>query len=309
MILPTGVTTYRLFDPLFARCLSQPPRKTAVVFPCSAEALGGAMEAARHGLITPILIGPAETMRALAKQHEIDLTDAVLEDIETPLAATRRAAVLARDCQVDLLMKGSLHTDELMSVIVSREAGLRTARRVSHSFVMDIPSYPKLLHITDAAVNISPDLETKRDIVQNCIDLARALGIIRPKVAILSAVETVTPGIPSTADAAALVAMSKSGEITGADVEGPLAFDNAISAAAAKIKGIISNVAGSPDILLVPGIEAGNILFKALQYLAGGRPAGVVLGAKVPLVLTSRADAAATRLVSVAVACACAPTR
>ncbi len=192
-------------------------------------------------------------------------------------------------------MKGSLHTDELMSVIVSRDAGLRTERRISHSFVMDIPTYPKLLHITDAAVNIAPDLKTKRDIAQNCIDLARALGVERPKMAVLSAVETVTPGIASTSDAAALVGMSKSGEITGGEIEGPLAFDNAISAEAAKIKGIISNVAGSPDILLVPDIEAGNILFKALQYLAGGRPAGVVLGARVPIVLTSRADDAETR--------------
>jgi phosphate acetyltransferase len=307
MSATTHVTS--LFDPLFAYCRNQPPRRAAVVFPCSAEALGGAMKAARHGLISPIVIGPGETIRALAEQHEIDLEGARFEEAKTPLEAALRAVALAREGRADLLMKGSLHTDELMKVIVSRDIGLRTNRRISHSFVMDIPTYPKLLHITDAAVNIAPDLKTKRDIAQNCIDLARALGVERPNVAVLSAVETVTPGIPSTADAAQLVAMSKSGEITGGEIEGPLAFDNAISAEAAKIKGLTSHIAGSPDILVVPGIEAGNILFKALQYLAGGRPAGVVLGARVPVVLTSRADDAATRLVSVVVACASAPGR
>lgn len=267
------------------------------------------MEATRHGLISPVIVGPATAILKLAEEHGIDVAGAVFEDAKTPLESALRAAALARDGKVDLLMKGSLHTDELMSVLVSRDAGLRTSRRISHSFVMDIPSYPRLLHITDAAVNIAPNLKTKRDIAQNCIDLACALGVERPKVAILSAVETVTPGIPSTADAAALVEMAKSAEISGGEIEGPLAFDNAISAEAAKIKGIISNIAGSPDILLVPDIEAGNILFKALQYLAGGRPAGVVLGARVPIVLTSRADDAATRLVSVVVACASAVGR
>lgn len=295
--------TYRLFDPLLAICHARGPRPGAIVYPCSAEAIGGAMDSARLGLIRPILVGPESQIRALADVHQIDLTGAVFEAAETPLEATRRAAALVGEGRVTLLMKGSLHTDELMSVVVSRDAGLRTGRRISHSFVMDIPSYPKLLHITDAAINIAPDLKTKRDIAQNCIDLAHALGVKRPKLAILSAVETVTPGLPATADAAALCEMAKRGEITGAELNGPLAFDNAISAEAARIKGIVSSVAGAPDILLVPGIEAGNILFKALCYLAGARAAGVVLGAKVPVVLTSRADDATTRLVSTIVAC------
>lgn len=296
-------TTYRLFDPLLAICHAHGPRATAVVYPCSGEAIGGAMDSAHLGLIRAILVGPEPQIRALADANQIDLTGASFETAATPIEAARRAAALVGEGRASLLMKGSLHTDELMSVVVSREAGLRLDRRISHSFVMDIPAYPKLLHITDAAVNIAPDLKTKRDIAQNCIDLARILGVERPKVAILSAVETVTPGLPATADAAALCLMAERGEITGAELNGPLAFDNAISAEAARLKGIVSSVAGSPDILLVPGIEAGNILFKALCYLAGGRAAGVVLGARVPIVLTSRADDATTRLVSTMVAC------
>ena len=300
------MTTYRLYDPLLAICQERGPRPAAVVYPCSAEAIAGAMDSARLGLIRPILVGPAQQIRALAEANQIALTGATFEPAATPNEAARRAAALVGEGLVSLLMKGSLHTDELMSVVVSREAGLRRGRRISHSFVMDIPKYPKLLHITDAAVNIAPDLKTKRDIAQNCIDLAQALGVERPKLAILSAVETVTAGLPATADAAALCEMAQRGEITGADLSGPLAFDIAISTEAARIKGIVSSVAGSPDILLVPGIESGNILFKALCYLAGARAAGVVLGARVPVVLTSRADDATTRIVSTIVACQCA---
>ncbi len=303
------MTTYRLFDPLLAICLARDPRPAAVVYPCSAEALLGAMESARLGLIRPILVGPVPHIRSLAAAHQIDLGGTAMEDAATPIAAARRAAALVGEGRVTLLMKGSLHTDELMSVVVSREAGLRRGRRISHSFVMDIPAYPKLLHITDAAVNIAPDLKTKCDIAQNCIALAQALGVERPKLAILSAVETVTAGLPATADAAALCEMAQRGEITGAEVNGPLSFDLAISAEAARIKGVASGVAGAPDIVLVPGIEAGNILFKALCYLAGARAAGVVLGARVPIVLTSRADDATTRLVSTIVACLSALSR
>ncbi len=301
--------TYRLFDPILERCRNSPPRPAAIVYPCSAESLDGAMASARRGLITPILVGPTELMRSLAGDHHLDLTGAVFEEAKGPRESAQRAAALAREGRVDLLMKGSLHSSDLLSVIVAREAGLRTARRISHTFVMDVPSYPKLLHITDAVVNIAPNLEAKRDIIQNAIGLCRALGVERPKVAILSAIETITPGMISTTDAAALVKMAKSGQITDADVEGPLAFDDAISAAVAEKKGIMSLVAGSPDILVVPGIEAGNILFKALEYLAGGIPAGIVLGARVPIVLTSRVDNATARLVSVAVACASASGR
>jgi phosphate acetyltransferase len=297
------VTSYRLYDPLLANCREHGPRPAAVVYPCSLEAIGGAMESARLGLIRPILIGPGREIWALAEANQLDLSGAVFEHADSPAEAARRAATLVAEGRASLIMKGSLHTDELMSVIVSREAGLRTGRRISHSFVMDIPMYPKLLHITDAAVNIAPDLKTKRDIAQNCIALAQALGVERPKVAILSAVETVTAGLPATAEATELCAMARRGEITGGELEGPLAFDNAISAEAAHIKGIVSSIAGSPDILLVPGIEAGNILFKALRYLAGARAAGVVLGARAPVVLTSRADDATTRLVSTIVAC------
>ena len=299
------MTTYRLFDSLLAICLARDPRPAAVVYPCSAEALLGAMESARLGLIRPILVGPVPQIRSLAEARQIDLGRTTMEHAATPIEAARRAAALVSEGRVTLLMKGSLHTDELMSVVVSREAGLRTGRRISHSFVMDIPMYPRLLHITDAAVNIAPDLQTKRDIARNCIELAQALGVERPKLAILSAVETVTAGLPATADAAALCEMAKRGEITGAEVNGPLSFDIAISAEAARIKGVVSSVAGAPDIVLVPGIESGNILFKALCYLAGARAAGVVLGARVPVVLTSRADDATTRLVSTIVACQC----
>jgi len=226
-------------------------------------------------------------------------------DAPGPREAAAQAAALARTGEVGLVIKGSLHTDEFMGVLVSKEGGLRAAggRRITHVFVMEIPGYPRLLSITDAAINIAPDLKTKRDIVQNAIDLARRLGVAVPKVGILAAVETVTPDMPSTLDAAALCKMADRGQIIGGVLDGPFAFDNAISADAARVKGIASPVSGAPDILVLPNIEAGNILFKALQYLAGATAAGVVVGARVPMVLTSRADDARTRLISTALAC------
>lgn len=276
---------------------------TAVVYPCSADALAGALDAAGAGLIEPILIGPRTEIRARAKALRRALGKTPIIDVATPIAAAQAAAELARSGRTEALMKGSLHTDELMGVVVSREAGLRTGRRISHVMVMDVPAYPRLLMITDAAVNIAPDLELKRDIVQNAIDLAHALGIAAPRVAIVSAVETVNPDIPSTLDAAALTAMARNGGITGGIVDGPLAFDNAISAKAARIKGITSPVAGRVDILVVPTLEAGNMLYKQLVWLSGALAAGVVIGARVPLILTSRADSPASRTVSAAVAC------
>jgi len=276
---------------------------TAVVYPCSADALAGALDAAGAGLIEPTLIGPRADIRARAKALRRALGKTPIIDVATPVTAAQVAAELARSGQTEALMKGSLHTDELMGVVVSREAGLRTGRRISHVMVMDVPAYPRLLMITDAAVNIAPDLDLKRDIVQNAIDLAHALGIAAPRVAILSAVETVNPDIPSTLDAAALTAMAGNGGITGGIVDGPLAFDNAISAKAARIKGITSPVAGRVDILVVPTLEAGNMLYKQLVWLSDALAAGVVIGARVPLILTSRSDSPASRTVSAAVAC------
>ncbi len=301
--------SFGLYQPLFERCAQTGPRSAAVVYPCSAEALGGALAAAKAGLIRPTLVGPEAAIRDLAAQEGLapTLEWASVLDASTPRAAAAAAAALARAGEAGLIVKGSLHTDEFMGVLVSREAGLRTARRITHVFVMEIPRYPRLLAITDAAINIAPDLKTKRDIVQNAIDLAERLGVAVPKVGIMSAVETVTPGLPATLDAQALREMAGRGEITGGVVEGPFAFDNVISAEAARIKGIRSIVSGQPDILVMPGIEAGNILFKALQYLAGATAAGVVVGARVPMVLTSRADDARTRLISTALACLAAP--
>jgi phosphotransacetylase len=274
-----------------------------VVYPCSSAALAGALEARDAGLIDPILIGPERTIRELADRESANLAGLRVVDVADPVASAQRAAAMATGGEIDLLMKGSLHTDELMTVLVSREAGLRTARRISHVFVMDLPAYDRPLLVTDAAINIAPSLKVKADIVRNAIDVARAIGIQRPKIAVLSAVETVNEAIPSTVDAAALTAMAARGEIEGAIVHGPLAFDNAISLEAARIKGISSPVSGDVDILVVPGLEAGNILYKALVYLAGALAAGVVAGAAVPVILTSRADSAASRTASAAVAC------
>jgi phosphotransacetylase len=288
---------------LIARARALGVISAAAVYPCSHDALAGALEARDAGLIKPVLIGPAAEIRKIAAAGKMDLGDSRIEDISDPIACARHATALAQDAQARVLMKGSLHTDELMSVLVSRAAGMRTARRISHVFVMDVPAHNRLLLVTDAAINIAPDLKVKADIVRNAIDLAHAIGVDQPKVALLSAVETVNPAIPSTVDAAALRAMAQRGEITGGILDGPLAFDNAISAQAAHIKGIVSPVSGAADILVVPALEAGNILYKSLVYLSDALAAGVVMGASVPVILTSRADSPASRTASAAVAC------
>jgi phosphate acetyltransferase len=278
------------------------PITVAVVHPCSDESLRGAIEAAAMGLITPILVGPEDKIVAVAVHAGIDLTGYRIVSTPHSHAAAALAVTMARSGQVQALMKGSLHTDELMTEVVKTVDGLRTERRVSHIFVLDVPSYPKPLLISDAAINFEPDLEAKRDIVRNAIDLAHAIGIELPKVAILAAVETVNPKMRSTLDAAALCKMADRGQITGGIVDGPLAFDNAISLQAAKDKGIVSLVAGQADILIAPDLEAGNMISKQLQYLADAQAAGVVMGAKVPVILTSRADGAAARIASCALA-------
>ncbi len=273
-----------------------------VAHPCDAESLKGALLARDRGLIVPTLIGPADKIRMLAEQHGLDLHDCRIVDVAHSHASAETAVALARAGEVEALMKGSLHTDELIAAVIDKTLGLRTARRISHVFIMDVPTYPRPLLITDAAVNVAPTLEEKLDIVQNAIDLALILHIAEPKVAILAAVETVNPKMQSTLDAAALCKMADRGQITGGILDGPLAFDNAISAVAARSKGIKSVVAGQADILLVPDIESGNMLAKQLEYLAEALAAGIVLGARVPIVLTSRADSANTRTASTAVA-------
>jgi phosphate acetyltransferase len=278
------------------------PVRTAIVHPCDPVSLASAMEAKKARLIVPVLIGPAAKIRRAAADAGHDLADVEIVDVPHSHAAAERAVALAREAKVEALMKGALHTDELMAAVVDKAAGLRTERRMSHVFVLDVPHYPKPLFITDAAVNIAPDLDTKRDIVQNAIELAHALGIECPKVAILSAVETVTHKIPSTIDAAALCKMAERHQIVGGMLDGPLAFDNAISSEAARTKGISSAVAGQVDILVVPDLEAGNMLVKQLTYLAGAQAAGIVLGGRLPIILTSRADGDAARLASCALA-------
>jgi phosphotransacetylase/acyl dehydratase len=291
---------YRHYLGLIARATSKPAVKTAIVWPCDEVSLGGAIQAFKDKLIAPVLVGSEAKIRSVAAALQLDLGTVQIVDIDNSRMAAIRAVEMARKGEVQMLMKGSLHTDELMSAVVSREGGLRTGRRISHVFALDVPSYHKPLFVTDAAVNIQPDLETKISILQNAIDMMNTLEIASPKVAILSAVESVNPAIPSTLDAAALCKMVDRGQITGAIVDGPLAFDNAISSDAAKIKKIKSPVAGDPDLLMVPNLEAGNILFKELQYLAGALAAGVVVGAKVPVVLTSRADGELARMASCA---------
>jgi phosphate acetyltransferase len=286
---------------LIKRAEEGAPVLTAVVHPCDRDSLLGPIEAARRGLIDPVLIGPEDKIRATALDAGVDLSAYRIVAVEHSHDAAVRAVAMARAGEVAALMKGSLHTDELMAAVVSREGGLRTARRISHVFLMDVPAYPRLLLVTDAAVNIAPDITTKVDILQNAIDLAHALGIEQPRAAILAAVEMVNPAMPATVDAAMLCKMADRGQITGGLVDGPLAFDNAVSEEAARIKKIASSVAGKADILLVPDLEAGNMVAKQLQYLAGADSAGIVLGARVPIVLTSRADSVRTRLASVAV--------
>ena len=286
---------------LIQRTRGLTPIRTAIVHPVDTVSLLGAIEAAKEKLIVPVLVGPEAKIRAAAEQEKLDLSGCELVPVEHSHAAAAQAVALARDHKVEALMKGSLHTDEFMGAIVNEEK-LRTGRRMSHVFVVDAPDYPRPLFITDAAINIYPTLEDKVDIVQNAIDLAHALGLERPKVAILSAVETVTSKIKSTIDAAALCKMADRGQITGGILDGPLAFDNAVSAEAAKTKGIVSPVAGQADIFVVPDLEAGNMLAKQLEYLAEAEIAGIVLGARVPIILTSRADKTLARLGSCAIA-------
>ena len=290
------------FHQLLARAVGGPPVPAAVAHPCDAASLGAAIEAASAGLLTPILVGPVAKIRAAAAAAALDIGGLRLVDAPHSHAAATQAVALVRAGEAMLLMKGSLHTDELMHAVVAPDTGLRTARRLSHVYLMDVPSYPRPLMVTDAAVNIAPSLEDKRDIVQNAIDLAHVMGIARPRVAILSAVETINPAIRSTLDAAALCKMADRGQITGALLDGPLAFDNAVSPEAARQKGIVSAVAGRADILVVPDLEAGNMLAKQLSFLAGADAAGVVVGALVPIILTSRADSERTRIASCAVA-------
>jgi phosphate acetyltransferase len=299
--MPTTPSTDK-YAILLSRCEGLPPIPTAVAHPCDQSSLDGALEAARLGLIVPLLVGPEARIRQVAQEHGLPLGDTPIIDAPHSHASAEAAVEAVRTGRAELLMKGSLHSDELLHAVTRSTSGLRTERRLSHVFAMDVPSYHKPLFITDAAVNIFPTLNEKADIVRNAIELVRILGVERPKVAILSAVETVTDKIPSTIDAAALCMMSLRGQIEGGILDGPLAFDNAISKEAAETKGIRSDVAGDPDILLVPDLEAGNMLAKQLTFLAGAEAAGIVLGARVPIILTSRADSVRARIASCAIA-------
>ena len=290
------------YQKLLDFCKSLPPTPTAVAHPCDESSLRGAVEAAQLGLIAPILVGPRARIEALAKQHGIDLANIPIVDAPYSEASAAKAVELVREGKAEALMKGSLHTDELMGAVVRRETGLRTARRVSHCFVMDVPSYAETLIVTDAAVNIAPTLEDKVHITQNAIDLAHAMRMPEVRVAILSAMETVNPKVPSTIEAAALCKMADRGQITGALLDGPLALDNAINLESVKIKKIDSLVAGRANVLVVPDLESGNMLAKSLSFLAGADAAGIVLGARVPIILTSRADSVMTRLASCGIA-------
>ena len=294
--------THQKYQGLLDSCRSLPPTPTAVAHPCDQTSLEGAVDAARLGLISPILVGPRSRIEAIAAQYAIDIAGLPIEDTPFSQSSAERAVAIVREGRAEALMKGSLHTDELMAAVVKRDTGLRTARRVSHCFVMDVPTYPEPLIITDAAVNIAPTLEEKIDIVQNAIDLAHALGAADVRVAVLSAMEMVNPKVPSTIEAAALCKMADRGQIAGAVLDGPLALDNAISLASVKIKKIKSPVAGRANVLVVPDLEAGNMLAKSLSFLANADAAGIVLGARVPIILTSRADSVMTRLASCAVA-------
>ncbi len=290
------------FESLIKATAALAPVRTAVVHPCDALSIEGALEAGKKGMIIPILVGPKAKIEAAAAKAQLDLSGIEIVDVPHSHAAAEQAVAMVRAGKVGMLMKGKIHTDELLAPVVDKALGLRTERRMSHVFALDVPNYPKPLLISDAAMNIFPNLQTKRDIVQNAIDLALALGITVPKVALLSAVETVTPIIPSTVDASALCKMAERGQIIGGLLDGPLAFDNAVSKAAAETKGIHSQVAGDADILIVPDMEAGNMIAKQLIYLAGADAAGIVLGARVPIVLTSRADGVMSRLASAAMA-------
>jgi phosphotransacetylase len=298
----TSKTGTGKYEAVLERCKNLEPVPTAVAHPCEASALAGALEAAEHKLIAPILVGPTAKIQETATKAGLSLGSTPIVDAPHSVAAAAKAVELVRKGEAELLMKGSLHTDELLGAVVARETGLRTGRRISHVFIMDVPTYHKVLVITDAAINIAPALEDKVDIVQNAIDLCVLLGVKTPKVAILAAVETVTSKMPATLDAAALCKMADRGQIKHGLLDGPLAFDNAISKDAARIKGITSAVSGDPDILLAPDLEAGNILAKQLNYLANADSAGLVLGARVPIILTSRSDGVRARIASCAVA-------
>ena len=293
---------YHVFHKFLDRCKSLPAITTAVCWPLSEVALNGAIEAAAEGLIKPTLIGDEAAMRALAAKIGVDISQYPILDADSEVKAAEISVSMCRSGNAQAMMKGSLHTDELMKVAMQRDTGLRTSRRITHVFVMDTPAYARTLLISDAAINIKPEFEDKIHIVQNAIDLAHALGIPDPKVALLSAVETVNPKIPSTMEAAALCKMADRGQITGGILDGPLAVDNAINLTAARIKRIESPVAGQADILIVPDLEAGNMLAKQLSFLANADSAGLVLGARVPIILTSRADSVRSRLASCAVA-------
>src|SRR6201997_5140488 len=298
----THPAAYHVFHQFLERCKDLPAITTAVVWPQSEVALKGAVEAAAEGLIEPTLIGDEAEMKLPAARIGEGISGYPILHADDECRAAELGVQMCRSGNAQAMMKGSLHTDELMKAAMQRDTGLRTARRISHVFVMDTPAYPRTLLITDAAINITPELEDKVHIVQNAIDLAHALGIPEPKVALLSAVETVNPKIKSTLDAAALCKMADRGQITGGILDGPLAFDTAVSANAASIKNLVSPVTGQADILVVPDLESGNMLAKQLEYLGGAQLAGIVLGAKVPTILTSRADSAETRLTSCAVA-------
>lgn len=299
---PFGSPPTSKYERLIARAKEVPPATTIIAHPCDETSLRGPVEAAQAGLIVPILVGPAAKISAVAREHGIDIDRFEIVDAPHSEAAAAKAVALIHESKGELLMKGSLHTDELMREVTSSKTGLRTARRISHVFIIDVPTHSDTLFITDAAINIFPDLDTKRDIIQNVIDLFTQVGLGTPRVAILSAVETVTSKIPSTIEAAALCKMAERGQITGGILDGPLAFDNAISPEAAAIKGIKSEVAGRAQILVVPDLEAGNMLAKNLAFMAKADTAGIVLGARVPIILTSRADSVRSRMASCAAA-------
>jgi len=298
----SAATEHDKFQALLAKAQKLPPMPTAVVHPCDKVSLEAVVEAARLKLIDPILVGPEDRIRAVADENNIDIVQFKIVDAEYSQDSAAQAVELVREGRADALLKGSLHTDEVMGAVVKRDTGLRTARRISHCFVMDVPGHDQPLIITDAAINIAPTLKDKIDITQNAIDLARALGASEVRVAVLSAMESVNPDVPSTLEAAALCKMADRGQITGAVLDGPLALDNAISVEAAAIKKIKSPVAGRANVLVVPDLEAGNMLAKSLSFLADADAAGIVLGAKVPIILTSRADEEMARLASCAVA-------
>jgi len=306
---PFGYPPHSKYEKLISLAKEVPPATIVVVHPCDESSLRGACEAAELDIVKPILVGPVDKITAVAKQHGIDVARCEFVDVPHSDEAAAKGVELIRQGKGELLMKGSLHTDELMRAVTSGTTGLRTARRITHVFIMDVPTHLDTLFITDAAINIFPDLDAKRDIVQNAVDLYRQIGLGTPRVGILSAVETVTPKIPSTIDAAALCKMADRGQITGGVLDGPLAFDNAISPQAAEIKGIKSPVAGRAQILVVPDLEAGNMLAKNLTFLSNADAAGIVLGARVPIILTSRADSVRSRMASCGVAVLCAHAR